>query len=113
MADPAERPFLDRPAARGIALLVLLGCIALLGWLHRDDLIPGDPGQQASPADPAAPCIAERSADIQRMVDEGLIEAAQAELFRERAIGMCRDTMGGGSAPSPAPGLPPPGLPPR
>lgn len=105
MPEPRRRPFLDRPAARGIALLVFLGCILLLAWLHRDDLLPGDPAEQAAPDDPAAPCIAERSADIQRMVDEGLIAPAQAALFRERAIGMCRDQAGGGG--SPVPGLPP------
>ena len=96
---------LDGKAARAVAFLVFLGCAALLGWIHRDDLWPGEDADVARD-DPAAGCIAERTADIERMVDEGLIERAQAELFTERAVGMCRDQAGGGAAP-PRPGLPP------
>ncbi|HYZ26170.1 MAG TPA: hypothetical protein VE597_04625, partial [Geminicoccaceae bacterium] len=40
--------------------------------------------------DPFGRCFAERAAQIDRMQSEGLIEAAQAELFKTRAEAMCR-----------------------
>lgn len=105
MASDPRASALDGKAARGVALLVFVGCVALLGWIHRDDLLPGGPEATASD-DPAAACIAERTADIDRMVTEGLIEQGQAELFKERAIGMCRDQAGGGGPGPTLPGLP-------
>lgn len=55
-------------------------------------------------ADPAAPCIERRFADIDGMVDDGVIEDKQAALFKERAEAMCRATQGGGAgAPLPKP----------
>ncbi|MDX1540198.1 MAG: hypothetical protein R3349_02220 [Geminicoccaceae bacterium] len=97
---------LDGMPARAVAFLVFLGCVALLAWIHRDDLLPGEPEADVAENDPAAPCIAERTADIERMVEEGLIEEAQADLFKQRAIGMCRDQAGGGEAGPSLPGLP-------
>ena len=96
---------LDGKAARAVAFLVFLACAGLLGWIHRDDLWPGEEANVARD-DPAAACIAERTADIERMVDEGRIEPAQAELFEERARGMCRDQAGGGGSGPTLPGLP-------
>lgn len=89
------RSALDGKAARGVAIAVFVGCLALLGWIHREDLLPGE-AEVAEEDDPAAACIAERMEDVERMVEEGLIEQAQAELFKERAVGMCRDQAGGG-----------------
>jgi hypothetical protein len=41
------------------------------------------------------------------MVSEGTIETAQADLFKQRAEAMCRDTVGGHGSPGPSlPGLP-------
>jgi hypothetical protein len=89
-----------------VALLVFFGCAGLIGWIHRDDLLPGDTEATADADDPAAACIAERTEDVERMIDEGLIDRAQADLFKERAVGMCRDQAGGeGSGPG-LPGLP-------
>lgn len=101
MVAADARPFLDRPLARGLAVLVFLACVAGLAWLERARLLP--PEGAAAAADPAAACLAERSAEIERMRSEGLIEAPQAELFTTRAAAMCRATAG--DAP-PAPSLP-------
>jgi hypothetical protein len=98
---PPSRSVLDRPAARGIAALVFVGCVAFLAWLERDRWLGSE---VTASADPAAPCIAERTAQIDGMLAEGLIEAGQAELFKSRAAAMCRDLQGGGSS---GPGLPP------
>ena len=81
--------FLDRPVARLAALGVALLCIAGLAWLHRADLYPAAFAPEAA-ADPAARCFAERAAEIDGMVSEGVIEQAQAELFKSRAEAMCR-----------------------
>jgi len=100
MAAPA-RPFLDRPIARGLALLVLLACLAGLAWLERERWLPSE--SSAAAEDPAALCFAERAAEIDNMLDEGVIVASQAELFKTRAEAMCRATAAGA-----APGLPAP-----
>lgn len=105
-APVGRRPFADRPAARGVAALVLAGCIGLLAYLHRDDLWPPEADEVAN-RDPAAGCIAERHGEIAQMLADGLIQAEQAELFRNRAEAMCRAQVEGGSSGPGLPGLPP------
>jgi hypothetical protein len=84
----AEPQFLDRTAARLLALAVFLGCVAALAWLHRADLLPGFAPEAAD--DPFARCFAERSAEVDGMVSEGLIDQERAALFKSRAEAMCR-----------------------
>ena len=98
-----RRPFLDRPVARVLAALVFLGCLAALAWLERERLWPSAAGTAAD--DPFARCFAERTAQIERMQADGVIQAAQAELFKNRAEAMCRAEAQGGR--STGPGLPP------
>ncbi len=91
---PNESSALDRPAARVVAGLVFLAMLALLGWLHRDDLFP----PQAAPAaadDPVTLCLAARTADIDQMQQEGTITAEQAQLFTSRAEALCQAQAGG------------------
>ncbi len=100
--------FLDRPAARLIALLVVIFCGGLLAFVHRGDLFSeghSPVGDQAAgaDADPAAPCITERFAEIDGMIEEGLVDSAQATLFKERALAMCRATTGDSGQASPLP----------
>ena len=85
----ARRPFLDRPIARMIAALVFLGCVAALVYLERERLWQAA-ADGAGADDPFGRCFAERAAQIDRMQDEGVIEPAQAELFKSRAEAMCR-----------------------
>jgi hypothetical protein len=85
----SRRPFLDRPLARLLAFGVFLLCLGALAWLHRADLWPGD-ASQATANDPFAGCFAERAAEIDRMLVEGVIEEPQALLFKARAEAMCR-----------------------
>jgi hypothetical protein len=99
----ARRSVLDRPIARVLAALVFLGCVAALGYVERERLWPLGAGESAAD-DPFARCFAERAAQIDRMQDEGVIEPAQAELFKSRAEAMCRaEAQGPGNL---APGLP-------
>jgi hypothetical protein len=91
---------LDRPAARAVAFLIFLGVVAVLAWIHRDDLFPPEPAAVAAD-DPVALCFAERAADIDRMRMDGTIGAEQAKLFKGRAAALCQDQFGRGSGPPP------------
>jgi phage gp36-like protein len=104
MAQAPRRPFLDRPVARVLAALVFVGCAAALVYLERERLWQTAANRTAAD-DPFARCFAERAAQIERMQEEDVIEAAQAELFKTRAEAMCRaEAQGTGNA---APALPP------
>lgn len=95
MSDP--RPFLDRPAARLVAVLVAVLALSLLGWIHRDDLLPQPPGV-AGPADAAfLACFEPRAAQIARSLADRELREDQARLFTARAEAFCRDTAGGGN----------------
>jgi hypothetical protein len=103
MAPRPQRAFLDRPIARVLAAVVCLGCIAALAYLERERL--WQTADQQAADDPFARCFAERAAQIDRMRAEGVIEAAQAELFTTRAEAMCRaEAEGGGGGAPPLPG---------
>ena len=104
MARGSRRPFLDRPIARALAAMVFLLCVAALVYIERERLWQAA-GDQSAADDPFERCFAERAAEIDRMVDEDLIEQAQAELFKTRAEAMCRATTegaGNGAPPLPA-----------
>ena len=96
---------LDGPAARIAAAAIALAGLAFLGWIHRADLFPPEPG--ADPANPAQAafnaCFRPQAARIAKDVDSGLITEAQATLFRSRAEAWCADraAKGGGAAGSP------------
>jgi hypothetical protein len=99
-----SRAFLDRPAARLLALLVIILCGAFLAYLHRNDLRPligegSSPGAIDTADDPASICMQQRFGEIDGMVDEGVIDAQQADLFKHRAEAMCRSTTGGDDSP--------------
>jgi hypothetical protein len=97
----ARRHFLDRPSARVVAAAVCLGCVAALAWLERERFWPSARGD-AGADDPFADCFADRAAQIDRMQMEGMIEAAQAELFKTRAEAMCRAETAGPDTGAPA-----------
>ncbi len=81
----ARRSALDGPAARLVALGVVLLVVGALGWFHRDDIFP--PERVAN--SPAELCIAERWAGIDAMAADGTIDAARAKLFKARAEALC------------------------
>ena len=85
-----------------MAAFVFVACLALLAWLEREQLLPSEAAVDAG--DPVQLCIAERAAQIDGMLAEGVIEAPQAELFKARAAAMCQDTVGDGGG---GPALPP------
>ena len=90
---------LDRPLARVAALGVFLCAMALLAFMHRDDLFPPEPSAAVAADDPVAMCLAARAEDIDRMQAEGVIDEAQATLFKSRAEALCQAQQGQGGPP--------------
>ena len=88
---------LDRPAARLGAFLIFLSAAAALAWIHRDDLLPQVPVVAAD--DPVAICLAERTVDIDKMRQDGVIDADRATLFKSRAEALCQAQLGAGAGP--------------
>ncbi len=97
MPDPGSP--LDRAAARVGALGVFLAVVALLGYIHRDDLFP-PPAPALDPNDPVALCVAERAPAIEAMRADGTIDERQAELFLARAEALCQAQAGQANAPA-------------
>ena len=103
--DPETPPpasLLDRPVARLMALAVALAAAAGLLALHRDDLFP--PEQASTPAadDPFSRCLAQRSADIDRMLADGVIDDSQSARFKANAEALCWDQTRGNPPPPPS-----------
>jgi hypothetical protein len=105
-----QRSGLDRPAARVAALAVAVAVLGLLGYIHRREFLSPEAAPAAATApDPFTTCMAPRAADIEKMLKDGVIQAAQAELFRSRAEALCRAeaAKASGAVPGAPPGLPP------
>ena len=101
-----RRTLLDGRGARIVAIAIALAGLAFLGWLHRDDLIPPEPGSAAADDPRQAAfqaCFAPQAARIDRDAAGGQISAEQATLFRNRAEALCADRANKGEA---GPGLP-------
>lgn len=84
---------LDRPVARVAAAGVLLLVAAALLAMHWRDLFPAE---DAGADDPAAACIAQRSAEIEQVLADNPEMAGRRQLFLERAAAVCRATAGPG-----------------
>lgn len=102
-ADRSQPGFLDRPAARGLAVAVAVVTAGILVWIHRAEILPGYASRKLSPEERAyAACYDQRARDIDDMKTNGTITAQQASLFKSRAQAMCRDEAGGNNkVPSP------------
>ena len=90
--------FLDRPAARLIALGVVALVVASLGYIHRDDLFPPEPAAVIAD-DLVARCFAQRSAEIDQMLAEDVINQDQSSQFKGRAEAFCQAQGGKGAGP--------------
>jgi len=82
---------LDRRAARIVALGVCAAMFVLLGFIHRDDLIPGPKANTAQSNGAYAACLAERHGSVDQMVADGVIGPDKEALFKSRAEALCRD----------------------
>lgn len=91
MANPQA---IDGPAGRMVAAAILCAAAAALLAIHWDDLFPAE-AQAVDADDPFAVCFAQRAADVDKMVGDGVINAGQAESFKARAEALCRAQAGG------------------
>ena len=108
MTSNDKGAFLDSRAARGVAFLCFLLCVALLVYLNREALFAApETAAAATGDDPFAKCVAENARKIEKMKADGVIQAAQADLFLSRAEARCRAQTGQSGGPPGAPGLPP------
>ena len=65
--------------------------IALLGVIHRDDLMPGPQADTADGNSAYAACIADRHGAVDQMVADGVVGPDKEALFKSRAEALCRD----------------------
>jgi hypothetical protein len=105
MPELHPRPFLDRPIARGCAVLVFLLSVATLGFIHREDLLGRAPLPAAAGDDALALCIEVRLAELEQMVRDNLLTVEQAERARGQLEPVCRAQTRTGGAEPPLPGL--------
>lgn len=103
-AKQPPRSTLDGPAGRAGAALVLLLVMAALLAMHWDDLFASEERTTAGD-DPVAACIAERSAEIEAMIEENPGMAGRRDTLLSRVPPMCEDMLGEGAGePPPLPG---------
>lgn len=87
---------------RLVALLVILGCGAVLAYLNWPDSLRFNSGPASEVSeDPVARCIAEERAQIDQMVEETPELEGRRQLFLERAEARCEATVGSGNSAPP------------
>jgi len=99
MSGGSRTSSLDSPVARIAALAVALCALALMIWLGRHDVpvvrglmagISGEEVQQQGTGNPELDaCLADRAGAVDKMREEGVINAAQYTEFRQRAVDYC------------------------
>lgn len=96
--------FLDRPAARVLALACFALSVAALVYINRDRLFGGDMAPAQRAGDPLETCMRDRAAVIDGQVKDGTIRAEQAALFKNRLEALCAAQLQ--KQPADTPGLP-------
>lgn len=100
MAGRQQASALDSRGARLVALAVALAALCLMVWLGRDDVpfvravmtsVTGSAEEAvASSGNPELDaCLASRVGDVEKMREDGVINAAQYDTFRGRAVAYC------------------------
>ncbi len=87
---------------RVIALTVFAACAGVLGYMHRADLLPQQPQEDASVNPEFIACRSERTGHVEKMLSDGVIDQAQHDQFTERAVSYCAAQFppGGNTAPA-------------
>lgn len=100
MAGRQQASALDSRGARLVALVIALAALCLMIWLGREDVpfvraaltsVTGAAEETAaSSGNPQLDaCLASRVGDVEKMREEGVINAAQYDTFRGRAVAYC------------------------
>ena len=84
-----KRSFADTGAARGIAAVIFLLCVSALVYLHRDDLFPAEVEETAAANPEFVKCRDERTGQVAKMLEQGIIDQTQHDQFRQRAVDFC------------------------
>lgn len=116
MAKASQNSFWEGRGARGIALLIILICLASLGYIHRNDLFPPEVKQVETGLNPEfIKCRTARLGSVEKMRDDKIINARQYDTFKSRALAFCTSKFPpqGKQSPGNRPPGPPPGLPQR
>jgi len=108
-----DSAFLDRPAARAVALVVFALCAASLVYIDRKDIWPAPKVEAGGGGDPIALCMRDRLAVIDAQLRDGVLKPAQAELFRTRVDALCQAQNRRGGPEGLPPGMTPQQLPSR
>lgn len=89
---------IDGALGRAIAGVVFLGVLAALAWIHWADVFP--PPEADAAANPAlAACMEARLGDIEKMLQDGVIDDTQAQQFKSRATALCESATEEGQLP--------------
>jgi len=80
----------DGLLARGAALLVALGAAGLLLYIERERFFGAEPAATNPALAALQACLRQETAPLDKMLSEGLLDEAQAALFRSRAEARCR-----------------------
>lgn len=107
MSAHQRQSFADGPVPRVAAMLLILICVAVLAYLHRETLFPFGDAPVAAGDPELLACLAERVGAVDRMQADGVVSEAQYATFRARAEAFCQQQFGGGTGASNLP----PGLP--
>ena len=91
MSEQHQNHPLDRRAARIIAIAVCFAMVALLGVIHRDDILPSTQAGLTEENSAFASCVADRHGTVDQMVADGVIGPDKESLFKSRAKALCRD----------------------
>lgn len=91
---------IDGRMGRLVALLVILVCIASLGFINRANFFGSNEADVASINPELAACLEVRVGAVDKMRRDNVINDAQYELFRGRADAYCETEFGENSAPT-------------
>ena len=116
MTKATRNSFWEGAGARGISLVIILICLASLGYIHRNDLFPPEAKKVETGLNPEfVKCRAARLGSVEKMRNDKIINASQYDTFKSRALAFCtsRFPPKGKKGPGNRPPGPPPGLPQR
>ena len=89
MSGDSDQGFLEGMFIRYVAGAIIVACVGLLAYLNRDKLVdrPDEEAVQLNPDFVA--CRDKRVGDVQKMLDEGVINAESFKVFKQRATDTC------------------------